>query len=353
VAAFGVSDPGVATERLVVVAESRQSAADGARLRDLVVDRVGATVGVPPDMVVIAAPGSVRKTSSGKIRRSATRAAYLSGRLGARHRAASVQLARLLVRDVAGKARRALVRGALLGYAGYVWAVVLVTLPIFWTLLLSAPGAPSTDRLVRRWCRILLGLAGCPVRTQGAEHLLGVTPAMLVANHTSYLDSLVLMIALPVEFRFVAKRELLSAPLIGTIIRKGGHLTVERFDLSRSVAGADRVVEALRRDTSLVVFPEGTFLSSPGRLLPFRLGAFKAAVEVQRPVVPVAIRGTSQVLPPDSWLPRPGTITVTVGRAIKPEEGEWREMVRLRDLVRGEITRAVGESGGGEVAARS
>jgi 1-acyl-sn-glycerol-3-phosphate acyltransferase len=150
------------------------------------------------------------------------------------------------------------------------------------------------------------------------------------------------MAALPIEFRFVAKRELLSTPLIGTIIRKAGHLTVERFDLSRSVADAERVIEALRGGTSLLMFPEGTFLSSP-RLLPFRLGAFKAAVEVQCPVLPVAIRGTREILPADTWLPRPGAITVVVGAPIQPEEAGWRAMVRLRDVARTEIARAVDE----------
>jgi fatty-acyl-CoA synthase len=353
VAAFGVNAPEIGTERLVVVAETRHAAADDrARLREAVVERVVVTAGVPPDTVVITAPGAVLKTSSGKIRRSATREAYVSGRLGASQRSVPAQWARLIMQDLTARTRRGLAVAARFAYAAYVWAVVGMTVPIFWVLLLSSPAGRSTHRLVRFWCRILLWLAGCPIRLTGAENLPGPTPAILVANHASYVDSLVLMAVLPLDFRFVAKRELLSRPLVGTIIRKCGHLPVERFDRSQSLADAERVVEALRGGVPLLFFPEGTFVESPG-LLPFRLGAFKAAVEVQCPVVPVAVRGTREVLPPDCWLPRPGIITVTVAALMKPEEGGWRAMVRLRDLVKGEIARAVGEPEGAHAGADS
>lgn len=114
----------------------------------------------------------------------------------------------------------------------------------------------------------------------------------------SYVDAVALLAAIPVEFRFVAKRELLATPVLGTVIRKVGHLTVERADPSQSAADAARVGAALGGGTSLLVFPEGTLRRAAG-LLPFRLGAFKAAVEAGRPVVPVTIRGTREILPAD------------------------------------------------------
>jgi 1-acyl-sn-glycerol-3-phosphate acyltransferase len=95
---------------------------------------------------------------------------------------------------------------------------------------------------------------------------------------------------------------------------------------------------AIRGGTSLVFFPEGTFLEAP-RLLPFRLGAFKTAVETGCPVVPVAIRGTRAILPAGAWLPRRGPITVAIGAPIAPRERDWREIVRLRDAARAEISR--------------
>jgi 1-acyl-sn-glycerol-3-phosphate acyltransferase len=165
---------------------------------------------------------------------------------------------------------------------------------------------------------------------------------VFAANHSSYLDAVALLAALPRDVRFVGKRELGAWPLVGTVIRRVGHLTVERADPSRSVEDAERVSAAIRAGTSLVFFPEGTFLEGP-RLLPFRLGAFKAAVEAACPVVPVTIRGTRAILPAGAWLPRLGPITVTMGAPIVPRQSDWREIVRLRDTTRAEISHGVGD----------
>ncbi|HLE43049.1 MAG TPA: lysophospholipid acyltransferase family protein, partial [Methylomirabilota bacterium] len=91
-----------------------------------------------------------------------------------------------------------------------------------------------------------------------------------------------------------------------------------------------------------LVFPEGTFHRAPG-LLPFRLGAFKSAVEGGRPVIPVALRGTRRILPADTWLPWPGPITVAIGAPIPPEGNGWPAMVGLRDRVRAAIARGAEE----------
>jgi len=198
------------------------------------------------------------------------------------------------------------------------------------------------DRVVRAWCRIVLTLAGCRPRVEGAERLSRRGLLVLAANHSSYLDAVALLAAVPADFRLVAKRELTAWPIVGTVIEKAGHPTIERAALLRSVADAERVGARLRSGTSLFFFPEGTFRRAPG-ILPFRLGAFKAAVDAGCPVVPVAIRGTRQILRADTWLPKSGRIAIVIGEPLAPETREWREMVRLRDLVRGEIARLAGE----------
>ena len=130
--------------------------------------------------------------------------------------------------------------------------------------------------------------------------------------------------------------------MVGAVIRRAGHLTVERAQVSQSVADAERVTGALRGGLSVCVFPEGTFARPPG-ILPFRLGAFKSAVETGYPVIPVTIRGTREILPADEWLPRPGPITVAVGTPLRPEGKGWPAMVRLRDQARAAIARRAGE----------
>jgi 1-acyl-sn-glycerol-3-phosphate acyltransferase len=151
------------------------------------------------------------------------------------------------------------------------------------------------------------------------------------------------MAAIPVEFHFVAKRALLQYPLIGTALRKAEHLTIEKAGLSDRLAGADEVERRLRDGERLVIFAEGTFVRRPG-LLPFRLGAFRAAVDTGRPVIPVAVAGTRRVLPDGTWLFRHAPITVTIGAPVEPRAEGWPEMVRLRDAALDHIARACGES---------
>ena len=343
VAAFGVHDPAIGTERLVVIAESRET--DPRRTSELqadVLDRVVATLGIPADTVLIGHPGAVLKTSSGKIRRSATKNAYLSGALARRPPSTRAQWFRLLAGDVRARVGLAVARLKDLARGGYLGSLLLLTTPALWVLVLVAPTAGIADRVVRLWCRVVLALAGCDIRVEGRIHLTGAGPAVLAANHSSYLDVIVLLAALPGKFRFVAKRELLRTAVVGSVIRKSGHLTVERAAGSQSVADAERVTAALRRGISVLVFPEGTFVR-PAGILPFRLGAFKSAVETGSPVIPVTIRGTRQILPADEWLPKPGPVTVAVSPPVKSLGRGWTDIVKLRDEVRDEIARRSGE----------
>jgi 1-acyl-sn-glycerol-3-phosphate acyltransferase len=103
------------------------------------------------------------------------------------------------------------------------------------------------------------------------------------------------------------------------------------------------VVQLLREGRQLLIFPEGTFMRSPG-LLPFRLGAFKAAVDAGLPVVPIALRGTRHVLPADTWMFQRAPIDVTVSTPLVPTSQGWQEIVRLRDQARSVIAQGAGES---------
>jgi fatty-acyl-CoA synthase len=223
-------------------------------------------------------------------------------------------------------------------FTAYVAVLLLLVMPLLGLLLLLLPQGAAAHRLVRVLSRMVVRASGCRLR------VLGGTPppgAMFVSNHASYLDSVVLLAALPADYRFVANHGVLKVPVIGAAVRKGGHLTVDRGSREARVACARAMTTTLAGGRSLLVYPEGTRGGRPG-LLPFKLGAFRAAVDADRPIVPVALEGTGRIMTPGRWLLRPGAITVTVHEPIAPVARGRDEMVRLRDLAREAIASTLG-----------
>lgn len=346
VAVFGSPDPAAGTERLVVLAETHVTdAAERAALQAAIARRVLAVLGEPADEVVLAPPHTVLKTSSGKVRRSACRELYEAGRIGARRRAVGWQIARLVLGAAGARARRGLRLAGELAHALRIGVLFALIAPLTWlaTALLPRPSwAWAVGRLA---ARCFLRLCGTPVAVQGLENL--PPPGrvhVLVANHSSYLDGIVLAAALPRHVSFVAKRELLGQFVPRVYLRRLGVEFVERFDARQGVEDAARLAAAVAGGRSLAFFPEGTFTRTPG-LRPFHLGAFAAAAQARVPVVPVAIRGSRAWLRADQWLPRRSPLAVVIGPPVLPADGAdgFGEAIRLRDAARAEILRHCGE----------
>lgn len=184
---------------------------------------------------------------------------------------------------------------------------------------------------------------------QGLERIPTEENFILVANHASYLDGLVLASVLPRPVAFVAKQELRGNFFARIFLERLDCLFVERFDRARGAENARQVTDRLRMGDSLAIFPEGTLHRMPG-LLPFHLGGFLAAVQAGVPVVPVTLRGTRSVLRDGSLFPRRGRIRVQVGEALSPaadgdnaDASDWDRGIGLRRLAREEMLRSCGE----------
>ncbi|MCB1911022.1 MAG: AMP-binding protein [Rhodocyclaceae bacterium] len=342
VAVFGAADSQHGGERLVVVAETRErDAAARQALERGIVAAAADELGLPPDVVVLAPPHTVLKTSSGKIRRAAIRDAWLAGRLGAAGRAAWLQATRLFVASLPGRVRSLTRHAGAKIYAAWVWGLFAMLAP------LAAVGIFTLPRLEQRWAvvhflaRIFRLLSGNPLQVAGLEHL-PTGPCVLVANHASYADGLLLASVLPRPVAFVAKAEFKSNRLMRPLFERMGAHFVERFDSRRGVADAQALATAARADPPLFFFAEGTFTARPG-LRPFRLGAFQVAAENHLPVVPIAITGTRGILPADSWRPRPGPLSVTICPPVASEGAHWHGVLALRNGVRKHILAHCGE----------
>jgi fatty-acyl-CoA synthase len=339
VAAFGVQDPRTGTERLVVVAETRGAVPpDGSPLHAAVGAAIVAAIGVPADTIAFARPGSVPKTSSGKIRRSTTRELYESGRLHRGRASAAWQWGRLVGRHLAWRAGRALAYAGTLLYSALVWtAVAIVALPL-WIAVALTRTPRQARRVIGAASRVLLLAGGCRPRVEGRDPATLPSPAVIVANHASFLDVLLLLAVLPPTVRFGAKARLTRYPILGTILRRANYVLVQRGVRDSAAALAATIDEG----DSLFIFPEGTFVRAAG-VMPFRLGAFQVALDKGVPVVPIALRGTRTVWPDETWRLRPGPIAVCVAEPLTSAETGWAAMVAMRDAARAWIARESGE----------
>ena len=342
VAVFGVADATAGTERVVVLAETRETdparqAALQSRAHAIVTDAAGA----PPDEIVLTPPGSVPKTSSGKIRRSAAKDLYQSGRLGPARRPVWRQLLRLVLSGIGHEVKRAARLSRDVLYAGWWWVLLSVAFVVGSFAVLILP------RLDQRWFalrligRVTLAAMGVPLSTKGVGGVPG-RRAMLVFNHSSYMDALVLATVLPGEPAIVAKRELSGHRVAGPLLRRLGVPFVERYDVSGSLADAEKLVDLARQGHLLVFFPEGTFTRRPG-LSGFYMGAFKVAAEAKLPIFPGVIRGTRSMLRGDQWFPRRASVSVEIGEPIWPSGTDFASLLQLRDQVRESVLSRCGE----------
>jgi 1-acyl-sn-glycerol-3-phosphate acyltransferase len=340
---FGSSDPASGTERLIVVAETR--AGEGAMQEALQSQVQGVLIdllGSPSDDVVLAPPHTVLKTSSGKIRRTAVRELFETGRIGQHPRALWLQIARIGLASVRPRLRSWWRRSADMAYAVYAQIIFWLLAPPVWLLIAVLPRVSWRWAVMRRGARLLFRLGRIPLSVEGVERLPREQACVIVSNHASYLDGVMLVATLPTEFAFVAKAELDRQFIPRRFLRRIGALFVERFDQQRGVADARHTVQTVQAGRSLLFFPEGTLTRMPG-LLPFHMGAFVAAAEAGVAVVPVTIRGTRSLLRADSWFPRRGAVRIDVGAPIPPGGTDWAAVVELRDAARAALLTRLGE----------
>ena len=344
VAVFGSIDAATGTERVIVLAETRETE-DAAReaLRHSINERAIDLIGLPADEIVLAPPHTVLKTSSGKIRRAASRDYYESGGKGARPAAVWLQFARLARASLVPELRRRLRALTGLAYAAWVWLVfLLLALPTLAAAALARNPAWGW-RFSRVMARAFLKLCRLPLVVHGLAHLPAAGPFVMAANHASYLDGLILLAALHERgYRFAAKRELSLSLLPRVFLRAIGTDFVERSDIKQGVEDASRLAESVRAGCTPIFFAEGTFTRTAG-LLPFRMGAFVVAAQTGVPLVPVTIRGARSVLRDGSWFARRGAIVVTIAPPLTPSGSDWNAAVALRDAARAEILRHCGE----------
>jgi 1-acyl-sn-glycerol-3-phosphate acyltransferase len=348
VAAFGSPHPENGTERLIVMAETKETNADArAKLVAAAHEVVTAIAGSAADDVVLVPPRGVPKTSSGKVRRSSAKELYETGRTDVKQHGVWLQIVRLAVSSAGRSVSRfARTIGDTL-YAGWWYFITALALVAAFITTMILPTLRARWAALRGIVRATLALTGTKVTVSGAERL-PKGNAVILFNHTSYMDAVIIASVLPGEPAFVAKKEFESQPFAGSFMRRLGVAFVERFDAAASLADAEAVTGLAKEGRLFVFFPEGTFTRRAG-LLGFYMGAFKVAAEANLPVVPGILRGVRTLLRGDQWFPRRTPISVIIEEPIEPNGTDFTAMLSLRDAARAAMLKHVGEPDLGEL----
>ena len=239
----------------------------------------------------------------------------------------------------------ALIRSLFDGIYGIYSLVLFVVLALLTLVLVTVvPGLGVNGRraVAHFMARFFFFVAGIRIRFVGGNEL-PQGACVVVANHASYMDGVVLKGALPARFSFVIKKEVSSVPLAGLLLKRIGSEFVDRFNRHAGGMDARRLIKAANSGRALAFFPEGTFLLQPG-LGKFHTGAFTIAARSGLPVVPLAIRGTRHILPSGRILPRLGAIELEILPMVPAAaNADAAAVAALRDQSRHRILAVLGE----------
>lgn len=214
------------------------------------------------------------------------------------------------------------------------WTAFMVTVAVALSVLRGDFGV--FRRMQRAWARGLVRFWGVELVVHGAEHMDPATSYVVMSNHLSWVDIVVLFLALPTTPGFLAKRELLRVPFLAAALRSGGHVLIDRGRRASAVQALHRAAEEIRGGKTVLVFPEGTRGDSD-TIGDFKKGGFHLARDAKVPILPVGVRGSRSVFPRDAILIHPGRIEVHIGAAVPVADIERLGIDALVTRVRSEV----------------
>jgi 1-acyl-sn-glycerol-3-phosphate acyltransferase len=198
--------------------------------------------------------------------------------------------------------------------------------PLIWlyTLvmgLLALPGGifdPTGRRLhwfSTTWSWLIMKTIFSPVKVTGLDKIDMSKPHVYAVNHASALDIPVLYANLPFQFRIAFKKELLSYPVVGWQLKRSGQVCIDQQNPSHSISSIRAALKGLKAGLPLVIFPEGG-RTPDGEIKPFLSGAFFLAIKAQVDVVPIALVGTYELLPMNTYHIKSRPLEMRVGEPI-------------------------------------
>jgi 1-acyl-sn-glycerol-3-phosphate acyltransferase len=198
--------------------------------------------------------------------------------------------------------------------------------------LLDKTGDRVLD-LARAWAGWVISFAGVTIVVDNRAQLVPEQPYVFMANHASTLDIWAMFIVVPRRIRMIAKKQLGRIPLLGWVMWAGRFIFIDRQNGVAARRSIDEAGQRIRSGESVLIFPEGT-RTRDGTLGPFKKGGFHLAVKAGVPIVPVALKGTRELMPAGSLLLRSGTIKAIIGEPVPTQGLSDEERTTLNDRVR-------------------
>jgi len=219
-----------------------------------------------------------------------------------------------------------------------VFETARISLPTVAESALGRPGNVETyDKRLDGWAKRLAKIADIDLHVEGREHMPPGEAFVVMSNHQSHYDIVVLFRALPLRVRMVAKKELYRIPIFAGAMRKAGFVEIDRSNRHQAVSALRGASEAIASGTSIWIAPEGT-RSETGKLGPFKKGGFHLALESGARILPVSIDGTRHILRPHDWRVHKGKrVNVTISSPIDPRDYGRPRRPELMEAVRAAI----------------
>jgi 1-acyl-sn-glycerol-3-phosphate acyltransferase len=220
--------------------------------------------------------------------------------------------------------------------------LILDLLIWFYTLVLGLLALPGGmfDRSGRRlhwfsqaWSWLIMKTIFSPVKVTGLDKIDTSKPHVYAVNHASAFDIPVLYVHLPFQFRIVFKKELLSYPIVGWQLKRSGQVCIDQQKPTNSIAAIRSAVKSLKAGMPLVIYPEGG-RTPDGEIKPFLPGAFFLAIKAQVDIVPVALVGTFELLPMNTYHIKCRPLEMRVGEPISTAGLKMKDLEAVSEKVR-------------------
>ncbi len=169
--------------------------------------------------------------------------------------------------------------------------------------------------IARIWARSILFISNIKVVVKGNSNIDLTGPNIYLSNHQSNIDVIILLAHLPIQFRWLAKKELFTIPIFGSVLRNAGYISVDRSNPRSAYQSLKKAAKIIKSGVSVTIFPEGT-RSNDGSIKPFLNGGFILAIDSGVPVVPLVISGTHNIMPKKTKVIKPGKVILEIKNSI-------------------------------------